>query len=315
MGRRGRSLLLVAVFGVAAGRVHAQQPTPISGGAAERGATVIQTQAASIPTDEELAVKVLREGSSTKAVREQARKAFPWAQLTAEQQRTANLVLSDISLFRRLPAVTCPIDSRTYQYFLESPDVAVSIWRTLGISRLQLQKTNPNSYNADTLDGSSGTVQVLLRTPTQYVAYCDGMFKSPMLPKPIKARTVVVLHTSLTPRADGLSDLVHSVDMFVTFPSLAVETIAKLVSPLSYKYADRNMEEITSFLRMMDLSMARQPTWIEQVAGTLDGIDAQQRDGMIKLTAAVAVDAERHGRVARTGAVQSAAATSPSVTK
>jgi hypothetical protein len=119
------------------------------------------------------------------------------------------------------------------------------------------------------------------------------MFKSPVLPKAIKARALVVLNTQFEPQADGTSIVTHSVDMFVNFPSLAVETIAKVVSPLSYKFADRNMEEITAFLRMMALSMERNPGWIEQVAVLLEGVAADRGPELIKLTAGVYVDAQR----------------------
>lgn len=256
-------------------------------------AATASPNAAALPTGEEIAVQVVEQGTSTKAVREQARQAFPLAQLNGEQQRLASSVLGDISLFRRLPTVKCPVDSRVYQFFIEHPEVAVQVWKVLGISRLELRRTSPTTFFADTGDGSTGNIQLLLKTPTQCIVYCDGMFKSPVLTKSIKARTIVVLNSSFQKQADGTPLVTHSVDMFVSFPSLAVETIARLVSPLSYKYADRNMEEISSFLRMMDLSMARQPGWVEQVVILMEGLAPECRDRLLKLTAEVYVDAQR----------------------
>jgi hypothetical protein len=264
---------------------------------ATKSATVTASpNAAALPGGEEIAVQVVGAGTSTKAGREQARQAFPLAQLKADQQRLASSVLGDISLFRKLPTVKLPVDSRVYQFFIEHPEVAVQVWKVLGISRLELRKTSAMTYFADTGDGSTGDIQVLLKTPTQCVVYCDGMFKSPVLTKPIKARTIVILNSSFQTQADGSQFVTHSVDMFVSFPSLAVETIAKLVSPLSYKYADRNMEEISSFLRMMDLSMARQPGWVEQVVILMEGLQPECRDRLLKLTAEVYVDAQRKAR-------------------
>jgi hypothetical protein len=232
------------------------------------------------------------------------------------------LILSDVSLYRRLPTVRCPIDPKVYQFFIDHPDVAVSVWRVLGISKLTLKQTGPNTFDADTGDGSTGSLQMLSKTPTQCVIYCDGMFKSPVLPKAIKARALVVLNTQYQQQPDGAAIVTHSVDMFVNFPSLAVETIAKVVSPLSYKFADRNMEEITAFLRMMELSMERNPGWIEQVAQLLEGVAAERGPELMKLTASIYVDAQRRsGAVAGTNGaagtspVQTAAGTEPSVKK
>jgi len=219
--------------------------------------------------------------------------------LSPEHQRLAQSVLSDVSLFRRLPTVKAKLDSRVYQYFLDAPDAAVSIWRVLGISKLELKQKSPGVFEADTGDGSSGTVTLLHRTPTSCVVFCDGLFKSPVLAKPIKARALVTLTATIEPQADGTTSITHTADMFVSFPSLAVETIARMVSPLSYKYADRNIEEITSFLRMMDVAMSRQPGWIEQLAQLMDGVSEERNRQLLQVTAAVYVDAQRRAFTAK----------------
>lgn len=297
MRQSGQCLLAIALVGWGAGNGRAEPP------AARPPVPVATEQGGSLPTAAELAVQVLEPGSSTKALREQARQSLPFARLNVEQQRLANSVLSDVALFRRLPTVRCPIDSRVYQFFIDRPEVAVHVWKVLGISRLELTPTGPGTYTADTGDGSTGTIQILLRTPTQCVVFCEGMFKSPVLARPIKARALVALNANFQKQADGTEVVTHSVDMFVSFPSLTVETIARLVSPLSYKYADRNMEEITSFLRMMDLSMGRQPGWIEQLVILMDGLAKERREEVLKLTAEVYVDAQRRMRAARGEAV------------
>ncbi len=198
-----------------------------------------------------------------------------------------------MSLFRRMPTVQATLDPRVYQYFIDAPDVAVAIWRVLGISKLELKQTSPGVFEADTGDGSTGTVTLLKRTPTLCIVFCEGLFKSPVLARPIKARALVSLTASIEPQKDGTTQITHTADMFVSFPSLAVETIAKMVSPLSYKYADRNIEEITSFLRMMDVSMSRQPGWIEQIAELMDDVSRERSAQLLQITAAVYVDSQR----------------------
>lgn len=296
MGRRGRSLLLFSTLALAAGSVHAEQPAngPTAPAANSPAATEPQ-----LPTAADVAVDVVHPGTSAKSVREVAKAAVPLSRLSADHQRLAQSVLGDISLFRRLPTVKAKLDPRVYQYFLDSPDAAVSIWRVLGISKLELKQQAPGVFVADTGDGSSGTVTLLLRTPTSCVVYCDGLFKSPVLTKPIKARALVTLNATFEPQSDGTTFITHTADMFVSFPSLAVETIARMVSPLSYKYADRNIEEITSFLRMMDVSMGRQPGWIEQIAQLMEGISEERNRQLLQVTAAVYVDAQRRAFAAK----------------
>jgi hypothetical protein len=290
MVRRGRSLLLVSTLAFAAGSVRADHPANVPSAPAASSPSTTEPQ---LPTAADVAVDVVHQGTSAKSARETARATVPLGKLSPEHQKLAQSVLNDVSLFRRLPTVRAKLDPRVYQYFLDSPDAAVSIWRVLGISKLELKQTSPGVFEADTGDGSSGTVTLLLRTPTTCVVYCDGLFKSPVLTKPIKARALVTLNATMENQADGTTLITHTADMFVTFPSLAVETIAKMVSPLSYKYADRNIEEITSFLRMMDVSMSRQPGWIEQIAQLMDGISEERNRQLLQVTAAVYVDAQR----------------------
>jgi hypothetical protein len=280
----------------AAGPARADQPANVTPVPATNPAGSADVQ---LPTAADVAVEVLHPGTSTKSVRESARSAFPLSTLAPEHQRLAQSVLTDVSLYRRLPTVKAKLDPRVYQYFIDGPDAAVSIWRVLGISKLELKQKSPGVFEADTGDGSSGTVTLLHRTPTSCIVFCDGLFKSPVLTKPIKARALVTLTATFEPQADGTTFITHTADMFVSFPSLAVETIAKMVSPLSYKYADRNIEEITSFLRMMDISMSRQPGWIEQIAQLMDGISDERNRQLLQVTAAVYVDAQRRSFAAK----------------
>jgi len=296
MGRSGRSLLLFSTLALAAGTVQADQQPSATPVPAAKSADGAEPQ---LPTAADVAVDVLHPGTSAKSVREAAKASVPVGKLSPEHQKLAQTVLGDISLFRRLPTVKAKLDPRVYQYFLDSPDAAVGIWRVLGISRLELKQKSPGVFEADTGDGSSGTVTLLLRTPNTCVCYCDGLFKSPVLTKPIKARALVTLNATFEPQPDGTTFITHTADMFVSFPSLAVETIARMVSPLSYKYADRNIEEITSFLRMMDVSMSRQPGWIEQIAALMDGISEERNRQLLQVTAAVYVDAQRRAFAAK----------------
>jgi len=290
MRRSGRSLLLFSTLALATGPAIAEQPVskPVTPTANSFPATEPQ-----LPTAADVAVDIVQPGTSAKSVRDSARAAVPVNRLAPEHQRLAQSVLGDVSLFRRLPTVRAKLDPRVYQYFIDNPDAAVSVWRVLGISKLELKQKTPGVFEADTGDGSSGTVSLLHRTPTSCIVFCDGLFKSPVLAKPIKARALVTLNAVIEPQADGTTNITHTADMFVSFPSLAVETIARMVSPLSYKYADRNIEEITSFLRMMDVSMSRQPGWIEQIAQLMEGVSEERNRQLLQVTAAVYVDAQR----------------------
>lgn len=248
----------------------------------------------------DLSVKILEPGNSSRKQREEALTQLPMRFLPPAAQGDVREVTNAISLYRRLPTVDLQADRRIYEFFTQHPDVAVSIWRAMNISQVQLWQTGPNEYETDTRDGTWGAVTVLHRSPHSSLVHCRGQFQSPALPRPVRA--VALMH--LQPRFHENGRVTHQVDLFVSFPSTTVDTIAKIVSPVSNRIADRNFEEISMFVEMMNLAMSHRPDWVEQISLRLDGVLPGRPEELMAVTKQVHLDAERH-RQAQAGAPQS----------
>ncbi len=267
----------------------AQDPDPLS----------LQLVSGERPPHEELKVETLHAGTSNKKSRDEALKLLPIAQLPAASQQLANGVVNSSSLYRRLPTIRSQVDHRVYRFFADHPDVAVSMWRAMGVSKLQMFQTGEFEYEADAKDGSVGVITILSRTPTDCLLHCSGMFQSPVLSKPIQARAIMHVRTAFEVNADGEQMVTHTADLFVAFPSQTVETVAKAMAPISNKITDRNFEEISLFVRMMQLAMTQQPGWIEQMAAKLDGVIAGRADQLLQVTAQCYIEEKkRRGEIA-----------------
>lgn len=238
-------------------------------------------------------VKTLADGTSSRKTRYEAVNQFPFGLMTPESQAIARQIQGNLTLYRRLPLIQFDVDRRTYEYFTEHPDVAVSIWREMEISRVTMAEKSPMLYETDTQDGTRGIVEVLLRSPEHYIVVCRGEFKNPALKTPIKA--VAMMHLQPVFSESGL--LTHQLDMYVSLPSDAIAFIAKMISPISNRIADRNFEEISLFVRMMSVAMQRQPGWVESLAEGLDGISDSSREKLLQTTAEVYVDAVKAERL------------------
>ena len=236
---------------------------------------------------------IVRQGVSTKAMRKQAVSEIPMDRLSPDGQRKSQALLKNVGMFRRLPTVSFECDPEIYRYFLTHPDVAVSSWRAMEISQFQLQELDPFHYRADAGDGSVGSVELLLSTPTETLIHCDGAFKSPLLPKPIVARSLMRLQTTFAKTQDGRIIGTHSGDVFVEFPSPTVETVAKVIAPVSHSIADRNFKQMTLFVHLMSQAMARHPGWIEQIGNKLEGVSPQKKQEFLEVSARSAAEARR----------------------
>ncbi len=288
------------------------QPVPAVAEAASSETEIIPFLLSHSPTNEKLVLvsaeidaqaeqpQVLRveKGSSSRRLRKLAINDLPQQSLTSQEQRVVDDVLSSISVFRRLPAFQCELDPRVHEYFTRHPDVAVSIWRAMAISQLEMTQTDPLHYSIDTRDGTTGVVTVLHQTRESCVIHCDGMFKSPYLKNAIHAKSIMHLKTRIGTDREGRAYVTHQADLFVSFPSQKIGTIAKLISPVSNAIIDRNFQEISLFVHVMWQAMAKQPGWVEQIAARLDGVPEARRDELLKLTADVYITAQanRHKR-------------------
>jgi hypothetical protein len=257
-------------------------------------------------------IQVLEAGSSDRDTLKAAKAALPLNRLTPTGRRRAEGILSNLSMFRAMPAVRIEVDHEAYRYFVEHPDVAVSIWRALDVSKCQLWQTGPDSYETDIGDGSVGILDVLYRGDRDHLVIGEGEFKSPLLPKPIRAAGLLHLHTEYVTRVDGQTEAICRGNLFVTFPSQTVETAAKVISPMTNMVIDRNFEEISLFAHMMTLAMRTQPGWVEGIAGPLDGI-LERRRGEFLQVAARAYVANKKRELALEGIPPSPAAIAPPV--
>lgn len=237
-------------------------------------------------------VELVEDGTSSRRSRREAVEAMRLDRLPWQNRQLVQEIVDEVSIFRRLPSFRCEVAPDVHDYFVHHPEVAVSIWRAMGISQLKMWQTGDWSYEMDTRDGTTGSINVLYRARESCLILCRGMFKSPYLQNTIAARAVMHLRTSFSEGEDGRRYATHHADMFVAFPSQKVETVARLISPLSNVIIDRNFQEISLFLHVMWLAMGRQPGWVEQIAGDLDGISDGQRDRLIKLTAQVYVQTQ-----------------------
>lgn len=244
---------------------------------------------------------IVKSGNSSKAVRKQAIAELPLNQISPEARQKSQALVKKLGMFRRLPTITFECDPQVYQYFLKNPDVAVSSWRAMEISQFQLNEIDPTHYKADAGDGSVGSVELYLQTPSETLIYCDGAFKSPLLPKPIVARSLMRVQTTFAKDRDGRIIGTHSGDVFVEFPSQTVDAIAKVIAPVSYGIADRNFKQMTLYVHLMSHAMAKRPDWIEVIGNKMEGIPEQKRLEFLETGARTYADAHKRQIIANGG--------------
>lgn len=232
-------------------------------------------------------VDVTIKGTSSKEALLDARNRLPFKTLNGEQQAQVNAVLANNSIFRRLPQIDFDAEPDVYHWFIQNPEVAVSSWRVLKISEFQLSPAADNVWNGQAQDGSRGRIEVLHRSPNSQLILCTGEYKTPLLTRPIQATAMMHLQTQFSKTPSGENHVTHGLDLFVAFPSQTVETVVKVISPVSNMIADRNFRELSLFVRFMSVAMQKQPGWVEQMTTRLEGVTPKQKEELLNISARI----------------------------
>lgn len=235
----------------------------------------------------EMKVEVTLKGTSSRQAWRDARNRLPMKFLSETEQSRVNAVLARNSLFRRLPQIDLDAEPEVYSWFTRNPEVAVSTWRVLKISEFKLEPVGHNTWRGEAQDGSKGTIEVLHHTTGSQLLLCEGEYKTPLLARPIRATAVMHLQTQFKRNASGDGHVTHGVDLFVAFPSQTVDTVARVISPVSNMIADRNFKELSLFVRFMSIAMQKQPGWVEQLATRLEDITPKQREELLNMSARI----------------------------
>lgn len=235
----------------------------------------------------EMKVDITIKGTSSKQAWQSARNRLPMKFLSETKQARVNAVLARNSLFRRLPQIDLDAEPEVYAWFTQNPEVAVSTWRVLKISEFKLKPAANNVWLGEAQDGSKGTIEVLHRTANSQLLLCEGEYKTPLLTRPIRASAVMHLQTQFSRKENGEGHVTHGVDLFVAFPSQTIDTVAKVISPVSNMIADRNFKELSLFVRFMSIAMQKQPGWVEQLSTRLDDITPKQKDELLNMSARI----------------------------
>ena len=238
-------------------------------------------------------IETTKKGTSSRTALKEAIQVLPLNRLAPGQRHRADDILKSVSLFRQLPQLRFEVEPRLYQYFTAHPDAAVSIWRVMDISQFQMTETSPRIFEADAGDGSMGVSNILYQSPNECVLICDGIYKNPLLLKPINAKGLVHLTTAYTVGQNRRPVVVHRVNVFISFPSTTIKTAARVVSPLTNTIMDRNFYEVSVFLQMMSLAMERQPAWVEKIVSGMDGVGPSRKSELLQLTRRIRSGATR----------------------
>jgi hypothetical protein len=248
------------------------------------------------------------DATSSRAARDEAMRLLPWKQMSPANRHTAQYIISNTSIYRRLPTRIIDCDPDLFTFLLKHPEVVIDVWRVMGVSQVALDKAPDGVYRGTDGAGTTGTVRYLFsnwgaNAQNVAVVYADGAYTGAPFVTPLKAQSIMLVRSNAIQETNGRQYITVRIDSFVRIEQLGVEIIAKTVQPWINKTADQNLIETLTFVSNFSRTAEKNPQGMQRLATRLNTVDEPTRNELVSLFFRTAERYSQRDPAARTGAI------------
>ena len=234
--------------------------------------------------------------STGRTAKESAIRSIPFEKLDDTQRAKISALLSESHVFRRLPVHVGPCDPDLYLFLVRHPDVVVGIWEELGISQLKMKQIGPDKYQTHESSGTVGTSEFLYQDPNLHLIWIEGMFNGPLLTKPVRGTSLLILRTGYIREPGGRHYITSRLDTFTHIDNVGIEFITKTLQPSMGKVVDNNFTQTSAFVAGLSRTAEVNPRGVRRLAGKLHRVHPEIRQELGRLAYKVADKSNRHGK-------------------
>jgi hypothetical protein len=233
-----------------------------------------------------------RRATTSKEAQQSAIRSIPLEQLDPAARAKVESVLSNVTIFRRMPVRVIDCDPNLYLFLAHHPDVMVNIWEVLKLSRLQATELDANTYQISEPSGTVGTIQYLHRSFDTQVVYCTGTYRGPLFGQPVKGRALLLLKTGYVRETDGRYYITNRLDSFLSVDDAGMDLLARTLQPVLGKTADNNFIESVAFVGSLSRTAEVNSRGVQRLSTRLARVQPQNREKLAALAAQIAADAQ-----------------------
>jgi len=235
------------------------------------------------PSDHRLAFP-----SSTAKQRQEVIASLPLARLTPQARHRILSIAQSPTFYRQLPSQAIACDKDMFLFLTRNPDVLVGIWDLLGVTTVQVKRTDPYQLEAEDGSGTTCVVDLVYGDPNLHIFVADGNYDGKMVAKPILGKGVFILRSQYAPDAEGGTTVTSRLDCFVQFDGVGVDLVVRTLSGLIGRSADHNFIETARFMAQISQSAEMNPPAMIDVAERLPQVDPFTKRQFVDVISTVA---------------------------
>jgi hypothetical protein len=228
------------------------------------------------------------QANTSAAARQDAVQSIPFDKLDVEARTKVNAVLSNVSVFRRMPVRVIDCDPDMYLFLVRHPDVVVNIWEVMKISQLQLRQVGLSTYRVAEKEGTTASVELIYRSHDAHLAYVEGTYTGPLFARPVNGRGLLLLKAGYVRETNGRYYITNRLDVFVNMDPGGAELLTKAIHPLVGKIADTNFVQTVSFVGSLSKTAEVNSPGLQRLATKLNFVQPEFRQQFANLAAEVA---------------------------
>jgi hypothetical protein len=252
------------------------------------------------------------EASTSDASRHDAIRSIPLERLSGEDRGKVESVLSNVSIFRRMPVRVVDCDPDMYLFLVRHPDVVVNIWEVMKVSRLQLRQIDENQFQLTEPAGAVAKFRYVYSSHDIHVLYGEGKYEGPLMSRPVTGRGVLVLKCGYVRETNGRYYVTCRLDSFLTIEPAGAELLGKTVSPLMGRTVDNNFVQTMAFVGSLSRTAEVNGRGVQRLATQLTHVQPDVRTQFGELAAKMATNAKSNAEsVAEQVSLNSELATRP----
>ncbi|MCU0709296.1 MAG: hypothetical protein MUF23_13485 [Pirellula sp.] len=230
----------------------------------------------------------IADGQSSREAREAAIRGIPFQQLTPDANQRLRSVIEDASFFRRLPTQTVACDPEMYVFLVRHPEVVVSLWDVMGITKVTLERIGDYQLRGDDGAGTKCKMDLVFGSDQLHIYQSHGAYDGNLWARELRGRCVVCIHNRPAQLADGRTGMVAWMDAFLKLENVGADLAVKALGPFVSKTADHNFIECAGFFSQISQTARSNPQGLTQVAGRLPRVKPEVKEQFIETSLAVA---------------------------
>ncbi len=225
---------------------------------------------------------------TSKEARLSAVQSIPIERLDPEARAKVAAVLSDVTIFRRMPIRVVDCDPHFYLFLVRHPDIVTGIWEELKLSKMKVRETGSGIYRLSEPSGTYANAQYLYRTHDTHIIYAEGSYIGPLLARETKGRCLMILKSGYVREPDGRYYITNRLDAFLQVDSAGAELVAKALQPLMGKTVDNNFAQSVAFLGSLSRTAEVNSSGVGRLATKLSHVKPELRAELAELATKVA---------------------------